>query len=114
MSKKDSIILSEKHGVNSSIIVCTLCGKDMGIALMGKLKDDAQAPKQVSIGEICADCIKQLEEDKVRCFVDLAKGRYIKIKDEDVSEEYLKKVGDVRWLPIPSDNFNEIFGEHIK
>lgn len=31
MSK--NIILSEKHGVNSSITVCPICGKEIGSAL---------------------------------------------------------------------------------
>lgn len=38
MSK--NIRLSEKHGVNPSIIVCPICDKETGIALLGKLKGD--------------------------------------------------------------------------
>lgn len=44
MSK--NIILSEKHGVNSSITVCPICGKEIGIALLGKLKGDEEAPRK--------------------------------------------------------------------
>lgn len=44
MSK--NIIFSEKHGVNPSITVCPICGKEIGIALLGKLKRDEEAPRK--------------------------------------------------------------------
>lgn len=44
---KDSILLSPKHGLNPSIVKCFWCGKDIGIALMGKLKGDVKAPKDI-------------------------------------------------------------------
>lgn len=44
MSK--NIILSEKHEVNPSITVCPICGKEIGIALLGKLKGDEEAPRK--------------------------------------------------------------------
>lgn len=44
MSK--NIILSEKHGVNPSITVYPICGKEIGIALLGKLKGDEEAPRK--------------------------------------------------------------------
>lgn len=112
--KKDSITLSEKHGVNPSLLVCTLCGKDMGVALLGKLKGDAEAPEKISNGDICEDCRKKLEEEKVRCFVDFSTGQWVKINDEDVSKEYLEKVKDVRWIPLSHDNFVEVFGNNIE
>lgn len=112
MSKKGSIKLSEKHGVNPSLVICTLCGKETGeIALLGRLKDDAEAPRHICTGTICKECNEKFEEDKVRCFVDLSSGRWINIDDEDISKEYLEKVGDIRWIPVSSDNFNEVFGE---
>lgn len=111
--KKDSITVSEKHGVNPSLVICTLCGKETNeLALLGKLKGDVEAPRHICAGTICEECKKKLEEDRVRCFVDLAKGRWIKINDEDVNKEYLDKVKDLRWIPISSDNFNEVFGNH--
>lgn len=42
MSK--GIRVSEKHGVNPSITICPICGKETGIALLGKLKGDKEAP----------------------------------------------------------------------
>lgn len=54
----EGIILSEKHGVNPSLLCCALCGKDIGIALMGRLKGDVEAPKRCCDGRICDDCKK--------------------------------------------------------
>lgn len=60
MSRKDSIILSPKHGVNPSILHCQCCGKEYGIGLAGRLKDDAEAPKDVMYG-FCDDCQKVID-----------------------------------------------------
>ena len=56
MSK--SITLSPKHGVNPSIIICPICKKDTSIALFGRLKGDAEAPKRIE-GELCDECKKK-------------------------------------------------------
>ena len=60
--KEDSIILSEKHGVNPSITHCECCGKELGIALFGKLKGDAEAPRDVYMG-LCDDCQSVIDQD---------------------------------------------------
>ena len=52
---KDSIILSPKHGVNPSVLHCICCGKDYGVALLGKLKGDEEAPKDIYQG-LCDSC----------------------------------------------------------
>jgi hypothetical protein len=41
--KKD-ITLSKNYGLNPSIIICPICGKDIGIALFGHIKGDKEAP----------------------------------------------------------------------
>lgn len=52
-----SIRLSEKHGVNPSLINCFFCGESKGIALMGKLKGDAEAPRSCVMDyEPCDKC----------------------------------------------------------
>lgn len=61
---KDSILLSPKHGVNPSITHCEICGKEIGIALLGKLKDDAEAPRDVALG-LCDDCQKVMDAEGV-------------------------------------------------
>lgn len=58
------VTLSKKHGVNPSITVCPICGKEIGIALLGKLKGDEEAPRKI-IGDLCDDCISKLDNDKI-------------------------------------------------
>lgn len=58
------IKLSEKHGVNPAITLCPVCGKETGIAMLGKLKNDSEAPKYV-FGDICDDCVKAAGNDKI-------------------------------------------------
>lgn len=58
---KKGIILSDEHGVNPSVMVCPVCGKETGVALLGKLKNDAKAPLYV-IGDPCDDCKKKFDE----------------------------------------------------
>ncbi len=58
MSK--SIKLSPKHGVNPSVTHCECCGKEIGIALFGKLKEDKEAPRDVAMG-LCDDCQKVID-----------------------------------------------------
>lgn len=53
--KKDSIALSPKHGVNPSVCNCICCGNSYGVALLGKLKGDKEAPKEIYEG-LCPDC----------------------------------------------------------
>lgn len=57
MSRNGSITLSPKHGLNPSITHCECCGKEIGIAMFGKLKEDKEAPKDVYMG-LCDDCQK--------------------------------------------------------
>ena len=61
MSEK-SITLSPKHGVNPSITHCEVCGKEIGIALLGKLKNDAEAPRDIYMG-LCDECQKVIDQD---------------------------------------------------
>lgn len=56
MSK--NITLSKNHGLNPSIVKCFICGKEHSIALFGRLKGDAKAPREIVDGSICPDCQK--------------------------------------------------------
>ena len=67
-----SITLSPKHGVNPSILHCECCGKEYGIGLVGKLKGDAEAPKDVMYG-FCDDCQKVIDQGGVM-IVEVADG----------------------------------------
>lgn len=63
MSK--SIKLSKEHGVNPTIPICFWCEKDKNeVVMLGKLKNDAEAPKRMWIPgdyEPCDECKKQWE-----------------------------------------------------
>lgn len=79
------IKFSPKHGLNPSIIVCPICGKDTSIALFGMLKGDKEAPKEVK-GDLCNECKKkyiqiiEVESETNR----KGTGRYTYIPKEDV------------------------------
>ena len=110
MAKKEKgIRLSPKYGANPSLVVCILCGKETGaIALLGKIgkgKEDKEAPKHICDGSICDECKKELEDKKERCFIDFTTGKYIKLPDSGLSEKYLKRLKDTRYIPLPPDNF---------
>ena len=62
MSK--GIRISEKHGVNPSITICPICGKETGIALLGKLKGDEKAPMRM-LSDPCDDCVSKLGNDLI-------------------------------------------------
>ena len=56
MSK--GIKISPKHGLNPTIPVCFWCGKQKNeIALMGRMKDDIEAPKNMVLDYVpCEEC----------------------------------------------------------
>ena len=58
-----SIRLSEKHGVNPTMCQCFFCGEVKHIALMGKLKNDAEAPMSCVMDyEPCEECQKKMSQ----------------------------------------------------
>lgn len=49
--------VSDKHGLNPSMDICFFCGEPKGIALFGKMKGDAEAPRHVLLNyEPCDKC----------------------------------------------------------
>lgn len=59
----NAIKLSQKYGVNPALTKCFWCGEDMGIALLGKLNGDVEAPKYVFGGyEPCDKCKQKFGE----------------------------------------------------
>ncbi len=115
---KDSIKLSPKHGVNPSVLHCFICGKEIGLALLGKLKDDAEAPHNViNPNEICDDCRKQ---------IDAGNKFFIEVKDNTDSNnpERTGRVVCVRGGALPTvkspinyidkSTFDQLFSEALK
>ncbi len=67
MSKKnDSILLSPKHGVNPSVLHCVCCGDSYGVALLGKLKEDKEAPRDIYDG-LCDKCQGVINQEGTLC-----------------------------------------------
>ena len=63
-----NIRLSPKHGLNPSLLVCPICGKENGeIALLGRINDetrhaDIEAPKYMIGKNPCKDCKELLDK----------------------------------------------------
>ena len=64
MSKKDKgIKLSPKHGLNPSMQLCFWCKEPMGVALLGKLPGDKEAPHDIILGyHPCDKCKSQWDQ----------------------------------------------------
>ena len=57
---KDSIKISEKHGVNPTIPICFYCGEDKNeVALLDKLKGDVKAPMRMLLDYVPCDKCKE-------------------------------------------------------
>ena len=88
------IRVSEKHGINPSLLICPYCGEDTGVALVGKLPNDAEAPRKMS-GDPCDDCQAKIDKSIMIIEVDgssqMPDGRAIGIArtHEFVSKEFL-------------------------
>lgn len=119
-SKDDSILLSHKHGVNPSVTRCSCCGKDYGVALLGKLKNDAEAPREVFTG-LCDDCQKVVDADGLMIIEvrdgesgenPYRTGRLVGIT-KDAKERMFKDVTS-NICYMEQSMFNPIFGEYVK
>jgi hypothetical protein len=58
-----SIPVSPRYGVNPSVELCFWCGKAKGLVLMGRLREDAEAPRQgVFNREPCPECQEMMSQ----------------------------------------------------
>lgn len=64
MSK--GIRLSKKHGLNPSMVIYPICGKEESVAILGYIKGDKEAPRYIQ-GDICDECKARVADNK--CFV---------------------------------------------
>jgi hypothetical protein len=118
------IILSEKHGVNPTMGVCFWCGEHTGeIALLGKLPNDAEAPKETVLNyEPCEKCQNAFNEGVLIIEVDhtadkppltddhYPTGRFV-VLDPYAFTDQKYKAGDKCLLE--SDEFERMFGSII-
>lgn len=121
MSREPSIRVSEKHGVNPSMGVCFWCGEDDGtVLLVGKMKDDAEAPRRMCVGlEPCKTC-----EEKMAAGVVCAEalhntgeepqptGRWVLLTHEAVDRLFNVEVKDKCWMD--PETFNALFSEEME
>ena len=115
MSK--DIKISPKYGVNPTIPVCFFCGEPKNeIALMGKMKGDIEAPKNMVIDyEPCEHCKEQwamgvpLIECVTSSFIDDDRPG---ISVDPATNELLYPTG--RHCVIKIEAARRMFGRHIK
>lgn len=68
--KNENIRISEKHGLNPSMIKCPVCGNDDGIALLGKINsNDDEAPRFMLNTSPCEKCNQDFETYKTKGFI---------------------------------------------
>ena len=54
---KRNIKMSPNHGVNPSMAKCFFCGESKGLVLLGKLPNDAKAPRECIVDyQPCEEC----------------------------------------------------------
>ena len=56
-----SLRLSKEHGLNPSLLVCHICGKDIGVALLGA-NCCKKAPYRITSMDLCDDCKQKVKE----------------------------------------------------
>ena len=103
------IPLSKKHALNTSMVICPICGKEESVAILGYIKGDKEAPRYIQ-GDICDECKARVADNK--CFViavgeDHCLKRYV-IVSKDV---FTQKVEDCAVLMKEAD-FNVVFDKH--
>jgi predicted hydrocarbon binding protein len=117
--QNDEIILSPKHGVNPTILHCVCCGKDYGLGILGKLKNDEKAPKDSYYG-LCDNCQKVVDDGGVLI---------IEITDGSAKSENPYRTGRILGCSkafkernnieaplcyMAASLFSELFDEHLK
>lgn len=97
MSRKDSIQLHPKYGVNPSLMVCILCGEPTGVAMLGNAVKGEAPHKGVYDLEPCSGCYDKHLADGVMLVecdsVDGPTGNVVVIKDEAFAKVFT--------IPIP-------------
>lgn len=97
---KGSITLSEKHGVNPSLLQCFVCMKDVGLALMGRLPGDAEAPRRICPDrEPCEECKEFMKQGIILISV-----------DEERTEDRENPWRTGGWVVVKEEAFVRIFG----
>lgn len=94
-----SIRLSPKHGVNPAVTVCRLCGQSTGVALLGHLPGDKEAPRSIPDNGPCAECRELMDKG------------FLLVEAEDSRDGFTKLSGR-KWV-IRRERAQEMFDEEI-
>lgn len=110
-----SILLSPKHGVNPSVLHCVCCGKDYGVALLGKLKGDKEAPRDIYQG-LCDDCKGVIDKGgvmiiEVKNEESISKNPYRTGRIVGVSKDFKERNHiENPMVYMEESSFNQVFG----
>ena len=119
------MILSPKHGLNPSLMVCWLCLKETGVALCGRILkgDDQEAPPRIADTEPCPTCREYMQQGIILISVDDEKttdkknpyrtGGWVVVKEEAVKRiliegEFRDRVLESRCAFITDDVWDKI------
>lgn len=107
------IRLSKKHGVNPTLGVCFYCGEDSGeIALLGKLKNDAEAPRRMALNYIpCKKCEEHMNSGVTLIEVDYTNPHDIAPISRDSAGNDVYPTS--RWCVLTEEAGKRLFGDSI-
>ena len=93
--RNGSIRLSEEHGVNPSVMVCPLCMQDTGVALLGKLSGDEEAPKHMLDDTPCDECKEHMSMGflVIERSENMITGNRWVLKPDVITDEEMRAVG---------------------
>lgn len=120
--KKGSIQVSEKHGLNPTMCLCPICKKEIGIAILGKLKGDVEAPKYIVGRELCDECKKQVANGKmffIEVFTSFTgeivrhTGRVVSMSKEDAKQLLKDDEIAIGYIYVKQNDFEHLFNNII-
>ncbi len=97
------MLLSKEHGVNPSVSVCKVCGKDDGLVLFGAAIK-GEAPRQHLSNEPCKDC-----QDRFDLYLDEKPNHFIILIVENLYEQHqLDRDPPSFWLYFKAAYFTDL------
>jgi len=95
--------LSDKHGVNPSMLVCCVCGEGTAVALLGQLPSDREAPrKMIDPSGPCSDCNATMTKQREQGFMLLVVDDMFEeaMQEWNLLSEYMKtrKMKPTEWM----------------
>lgn len=107
--------LSEKYGVNPSLMCCIICGEATGVALLGHNGGKEAPRKMTSPGEVCDDCrTKHLANGTLLMSVRnrTLTGDIIVVKDEAFQRIFESPVPEEKMAYVDKTLFDSLIRAH--